>query len=351
MESKKVSMKDVALKAGVSTATVSHVINNSSNVREETRVLVNNAITELDYRVNPIARKLRSGQSKLVAFFVSNMTHYFYQEIGSVIEAILHKHGYELLYINTQEDKSIELRQLELCRLEEFAGLIIAPVNRDWKNLEQLVKHIPLVFIDRKPINIRRDNVLTTNSLSSFNLTNEMIRRGAKKLGFISSRYDQTFQMRVDGFTDSLEQNNIPLDHDCIIYGNTRPKVYSELALDSEWTNINNYLIKEKKVDCIISGNDLCAFGAITYFNRNNIKLQEDILFGTFDNAFWMNNLKEEIIAVEQNTKAIGEKAAHLLLSRMGRNPFVYDDYLIDTQLVAIKNMERRIILTDYATL
>jgi len=344
MQFDKVSMKDVAKKAGVSTATVSHVINNSCNVREETKVLVNNAIKELNYRVNPTARKLRNGQSMTIGFLVSNLSHYFYHEIGSAIEQVLYKSGYELLYINSHEDIEKEKRQLELCKLENLAGLIVIPVNKDWENLKHIVKNIPLVFIDRKPLNIRRDTVLITNAVGSFELTNELIRRGAKKIAFISSKFDNTFKMRVDGHKDSLEQHNIEIDDECIIYGNTRPKVYSELAADPEWAQIVDYVINEKKVDCIISGNDLCAFGVISYLKEHNITLQEDILFGTFDNAFWMKNFKEEIIAVEQNTKAIGEKAATLLLSRINGETFVYSDYCIKTKLVSIKHNEVKYI-------
>lgn len=340
MKSAKVSMKDVATKAGVSTATVSHVINNSCNVKKETKDKVDRAIIELNYTVNPIARKLRSGQSKLVGYFVSNLTHYFYHEIGVAIEKELNKKGYEVFYINTQEDPMKELNQLEVCNAEEFAGLIVTPVSLDWEKIETIIKNIPLVFIDRKPTNIRRDTVMITNALSSFNLTNELISRGAKNPAFISSKFDYTFQMRVDGFKDALEQNNIPLDLECIIYGNTVPKVYSELALDPEWSKMLDFLINEKKVDCIVSGNDLCAFGVIAYFNKHNIKIQKDILFGTFDNAFWMNNLQEEIVVVEQNTKEIGKKAAQLLLSRINKEAKVYEDYLIGTKLVSINKNE-----------
>ncbi|MGD1822507.1 MAG: LacI family DNA-binding transcriptional regulator [Pleomorphochaeta sp.] len=337
MDVEKVSMKDVANKAGVSTATVSHVINDSCPVKEETKKLVNDAIKVLNYKVNPIARKLRSGQSKLIGFVVSNLSHYFYHEIGSAIEKVLIQNGYELLYINSHEDAEKEKKQLELCRLEDLAGIIVIPVNKDWSSIEYLVKGLPLVFIDRKPINIRRDTVMITNSLSAFNLTNELIKRGAKKIAFISSKFDSTFKMRVDGYKDALEQNNFKIDDECIIYGSRRPKVYSELATDPEMEENLDFLLNEKKVDCIISGNDLCAFGAISYFKKRNIKLQKDLLFGTFDNAFWMNNINEEIVLVEQNTRALGEKAANLLLSRINGDTFVYDDYRLETKLVLLK--------------
>jgi len=338
MSLNKVSMKDVAKKAGVSSATVSHVINNSTNVKDDTKALVNKAIKELNYKVNPTARRLRSGKSKLIGFLVCNMSHYFYHEIGAAIETVLKKYDYEVLYINSQEDPMREIKQLELCKLEDLAGIIVIPVNKDWKVLEKIVQNIPLIFIDRKPENIRRDVVMIKNSLAAFNLTNILIKRGAKKLAFISSKSDTTFEKRIDGFKDALEQNNIEIDYECIVYGNKKPKVYSELALDKEWSEILDYLIKEKKVDCIISGNDLCAFGAITYFKKNNVRLQKDLLYGTFDNAFWMKNVREEIIVIEQNTKELGEKAAKLLLSRINKKTFVYDEYYIDTKILSINN-------------
>jgi LacI family transcriptional regulator len=336
MKPTKASMKDVAKKAGVSTATVSHVINNSCTVKEATKDLVNQAIKELNYKVNSTARKLRNGNSRMIGFVVSNLTHYFYHEIGDVIEKVLHENGYELFYINSHEDPIKEIKHLNLCKLEDLAGIIVIPVNEDWSDMKNIVGNIPIVFIDRKPVNIRRDTVLVTNTKGGFDLTNELIDRGAKKFGFISTKSDNTFLMRIDGFKDSLLQHNMDIDEDCIIFSKTRPKVYSELAEDKEWTEMLDYLINEKKVDCIISGNDLCAFGVITYFKEHKMKLQKDIYFGTFDNAFWMENMSEEIVAVQQDTKSIGEKAANLLLRRINGETFVFDEYFIDTKIVFI---------------
>ena len=139
-----------------------------------------------------------------------------------------------------------------------------------------------------------------------------------------------------DGFKDAMLQNGLTIDESCIIFGNIKPKVYGELSSDTEWESILDYVIDEKKVDCIISGNALFVFGAVSYFRKKRIKLQRDILFGTFDNAFWMKNLDEEIIVVEQNTKAMGEKAANILLNRLNGESFIYDDYCIETRILTV---------------
>ena len=342
MKSNEPSMKDVANLAGVSTATVSHVLNDSCNVKEATKIKVNNAIKELNYKINPTARRLRTGHSKIVGFVVSNLAHYFYQEIGVKIEEVLNKNGYELFYINSHEDPEKEKQQLYLCKLEDFAGIIVVPVNDNWSEIKDIVDSTPVVFIDRKPKNIRRDVVLITNTQSSFNLTNKLIEKGAKKFAFIAPQLDNTMQLRLDGFKDALMQNNLAIDNDCIIFNNHKPKTYNELAVDEDWQKILDYVINVKKVDCIISGNALFAFGAISYFKKHNIKLQKDIMFGTFDHAFWMMNLEEELIVVEQDTSAMGEKAASILLRRLNGETFIYDDYRIETKILTInKDLER----------
>ncbi len=336
MKSTEPSMKDVANLAGVSTATVSHVINDSCNVKEDTKEKVKKAINQLNYKVNPTARRLRTGHSKIVGFVVSNLAHYFYQEIGAKIEEVLNNNGYELFYINSHEDKEKEIQQIQLCKSEDFAGVIVVPVNEDWRQIKDILGNTPTVFIDRKPKHIRRDVVLITNAQSSFNLTNELITRGAKKLAFISPLLDTTMQLRLDGFKDAIMQHNLPLDEDCVIFTNHKPKIYTELADDLEWEKVLDFVINEKKVDCIVSGNALFAFSAISYFKKKNIKLQKDLLFGTFDNAFWMKNIEEELVVIEQNTSAMGEKAASILLSRLNGETFVYDDHCIDTKLLTL---------------
>jgi LacI family transcriptional regulator len=336
MKSTETSMKDVANLAGVSTATVSNVINNTCKVNEKTKTKVNKAIKELNYRVNPTARKLRTGHSKIIGFVVSNLAHYFYQEIGEKIEEVLNKNGYELFYINSHENPEKEKQQLDLCKLEDFAGIIVVPVNEDWSTMTHLFDSTPIVFIDRKPVNIRRDVVLITNTQSGFNLTNELIRKGAKKIAFISTQLDNTMKLRLDGFKDAMMQHGLEIDEDCLLFSNHKPKIYGELTADNEWDQMLDYVINEKKVDCIISGNALFAFGAISYFRKNNIRIQEDLLFGTFDNAFWMKNLNEELVVVEQNTSAMGEKAASILLNRLNGETFIYDDYCIETNLLTI---------------
>lgn len=333
-----VSMKDVAKKAKVSTATVSHVINNSCKVKEETTLRVNNAIKELNYKVNPIARKLRNGHSKIIGFVVADLTHYFYMEIGNSIEKVLNQNGYELFYINSNEDAAKEKKQLELCRMENFAGIIVVSVNNDWKEIEPIISNIPVIFLARKPFNISRDSVQTTNEKSCYNLTNLMISKGAKHIAFLGPQFDEKMNLRVAGFKKALLDNNLEVDEDCIIFSKSSSNILHRERLNKDWITILDYVIKDKHVDCIITGNDLFAFGAISYFRNNNIKAQKDILFATFDNTFWMHSIGIEIFCASQDTKQMGITTANLLLDRLNGKNDEFKDYCIETKLITIQS-------------
>lgn len=329
-------MKDVAKRADVSIATVSNIINNTSSVKEETRERVFKAIKELSYQVDPTARKLRTGQSNIVAFMVSNLSNYFYQELGFSIERCLKKYGYHLFYINSNEDPLLEIENLKLCIEEGFAGIIITPVNKDWNKLNRLVINTPIVFLDRKPLNISRDFVLSANTKDSFIITNEMIKRGAQKLAFLAPSVDGTIDRRLQGFKDAIMQNQLEIDEDCIKLLDTAPTLYGDLEIYAKWYKIVDYLIDEKHIDCILSGSGILTYAIFNHCMNRGLTLQKDLFFASYDSAAWMKQTKQNIIAIAQSTFEMGEKSADLLVKRIKQEPFPFQEYLIDGKLLFI---------------
>ena len=158
------SMKDVARLANVSTATVSHVINQTRNVNPDTREKVLKAVKDLKYNVNPIARNLRSGSSRMIGYVVSNLANYFYTDIALSIDEILSEQGYHLIYINSNEDPDKEKENLKSLIMQNVDGLIIAPVGLDCSYMQSLIgDRCPCVFFDRAPVGFERDTIMSTN--------------------------------------------------------------------------------------------------------------------------------------------------------------------------------------------
>ncbi|WP_394699333.1 LacI family DNA-binding transcriptional regulator [uncultured Sphaerochaeta sp.] len=337
---KNASMKDVATLANVSTATVSHVINGSRNVNLATQQKVNDAIKALAYQVNPTARKLRNGSSRLVGFLTSNLSHYFYIEIGMRIERILNANGYQLFFVNSEETAEKEKRNLQNYVLENLAGLIIVPVELDWKFLEPIMGKMPCVFIDRKPIGIKRDIVLSTNHAGAFDVTNLLLGKGAKKIAFICSRFDNTMAERLSGYEDALRMNGIGINKELEFIGTDRPMLYGEIRICREWDELLDKAVYEEKIDAILSGNDLFAFYAVNYFARKHIDIPHDLLFSTFDSPYWMYTSKYQVISISQDEQAIGEYAAKVLLKRIKGDTSPFMEYRVKTKIVTINKSE-----------
>ncbi|MEW5719591.1 MAG: LacI family DNA-binding transcriptional regulator, partial [Chloroflexota bacterium] len=140
------TIRDVAELAGVSTATVSHVINDSHAVRPDTRRRVLAAIERLNYRPSAIARSLTTSVTRSIGVMVADITNPFFGAIVRGIEDRLETHGYNLIVCNTDEQASREARYLELLLARRVDGMIIAPTGEPQPLLREFVAHnIPLV--------------------------------------------------------------------------------------------------------------------------------------------------------------------------------------------------------------
>ncbi|MCX7846274.1 MAG: LacI family transcriptional regulator, partial [Dictyoglomaceae bacterium] len=156
------TMKDVAKLAGVSVSTVSHVINKTRHVEEETKKKVLSAIKELGYRPNIVARSLRKKTTHTVGLIVSNITNLFYPEVVRGIEDTLLSYKYNLILCNSDENINKEREYIEVLYSKQVDGIIITPSKstETRKNLEIFIsQNIPVVLVDRRIKGIDTDVV------------------------------------------------------------------------------------------------------------------------------------------------------------------------------------------------
>ncbi len=329
-----VSMKDVARLAEVSTATVSHVLNKTRFVNAETKSKVLEAVKELNYFVNPVARNLRSGNSKMIGFVVSNLANFFFMDIALSIDKILSEAGYHLIYINSNEDQLKERNNIENLIMQNVDGLIIAPVGEDCSYMNDVIGEIhPCVFFDRKPKGVKKDMIMSTNFEGAYEGTELLLKKGHQRIGFIGSRTDETMNERVDGFRSALSKNGIQYDENLIQCGNGRSQLLSELK-GGECFDFAKRMIEEEKVTAILCGNDLAAVGTVNYIKENNYRIPEDIAISSFDDLLWLSMATPAITAIEQDRVAIGEKVAELLLNRIHKVEDPINEYRIPTKLI-----------------
>lgn len=329
-----VSIKDVAQLANVSTSTVSHVINKTRKVNPDTEAKVISAIKKLNYNVNPIARTLRSGNSKLIGYVVAHLSNFFL-DIGLKMEENLAKEGYKLIYLNSNEDKDKEKENIQSLVMQNIDGLIIAPVDSDCSYMNQIIgDKCPSVFLDRKPYGYNRDFVMSTNIKGAFEGTNVLLNKGFKNIGFVGSHNDETMGERLEGFKTAILEKGIHFDKELVKISNSHNMPFKELKY-GECYQAAKFLIEEKKVEAIFCGNDITSISVLQYLKENDIDVPKDIDIVCFDDPVWLPLTYNSICAIEQDWSKIGYTLSDILLSRINNsNKTPYSEIRISTKLI-----------------
>ncbi len=330
-----VSIKDVAQLARVSTSTVSHVINKTRNVNPDTEEKVLLAIKKLNYNVNPIARTLRSGNSKLIGYIVAHLSPFFL-DIGLIMEDILKEKGYQLIYLNSNENIEKEKENIQSLVMHNIDGLIIAPVDNDCSYMNQIINNkCPCIFLDRKPFGYKSDYVISTNYQGAFDGTKILLKKGYKKIGFIGSHYDSTMNDRFEGFRSALISQGINYDEKLIKFcKHSHNKPIKDLKYGEIYETTKDF-IENKKVEAIFCGNDITSIGVINYLKEKELNIPDDIDIICFDDTEWLPLTYKSISAIDQDWNKIGNTVINTLLSRIDNsNTKDFKEIKIPTKLI-----------------
>ena len=329
-----VSMKDVARLADVSIATVSNVVNKTKYVNPELEKKVLKAIKDLNYNVNPIARNLRSGNSKIIGLVISDLANPYIMQIVIGIDKKLSPEGYHIIYCNSNEDKKKEQDNIESLLMQNVDGMIIAPVSEDCSYMDQLIgDKCPSVFFDRKPFGFNRDYILTNNFEGAFKGTELLLNKHHEHIGFIGSSFTETMNERANGFRSALEKKGIQPDENLIKFGKGLGQDPEEHKKGDGYS-LAKFLVEEKQVSAIFSANNPANIGVITYLKEKSYRIPEDISLVCFDDTFWLSMVDNGITAVDQDRTEIGRTAAEILMKRIKGSNDDFNEYRIPTNLI-----------------
>lgn len=214
------SIKDVARRAGVSVATVSHVINGTRFVTDETQKKVVAAIEDLQYSPNILARKLKTGSRDTVGFIVPDIANGYFATLIEEVEAVLQARGFRLIVSNTRENVSRELDSVRMLSSGVVDGFVIASTVEDYQELAAVLPaDFPVVLIDRAVANAPVDVVTTDNSGAIYEGVSALITRGHRKIGFMASvRHLSTTAERVLAYRAALADHGLDADEWLIRY-------------------------------------------------------------------------------------------------------------------------------------
>jgi len=216
------TMRDVAEAAQVSLKTVSRVVNDEPGVGSETAARVRDAIVELGFRRNDVARSLRPGQrASLVGLIIADITNPFYSAISRAVEDVARRNGCGLIMAHTDEDPQRERAIIEELETRRVAGLMIVPASSDHGYLQDgLDAGTRMVFIDRPPVNLKADHVLIDNFGGAKAGVEHLVREGHVRIGLVGDDPKiYTAGVRVDGYRAALQETGRGVDEGLVLLG------------------------------------------------------------------------------------------------------------------------------------
>ena len=308
-------IRDVAARAGVSSATVSRVLADKPHVSAAVRERVSKAARDLGYRPNRIARSLRTRRSRFVGLIVSDIQNPFFNRVVRAVEDAVLPHGYAVFLCNTDENHERETLYLDLLLDEQVAGVILTPTRADAAAYRGFGgAGIPLVVIDRPVTGLAVDTVVSDNVEAARSVVARLIGQGHTRIGAVLSELSiTTGRLRLEGYRRALTEAGLPLEPDMATFGK---------PVEAEGYRLAQGLLQGKSPPtALFTGSKLLTLGVLRYLFEHHIRVSGSVRPGAvalaaFDDLDWLPNTPD-MLSVTQPAYDIGLKAAALLLARI----------------------------------
>jgi LacI family transcriptional regulator len=308
-----VTIKDISREAGVSTASVSKVLNGDyKNVSEDTKNKILRISKELKYRPNRLARGLVNNRTNIIGLIVSDITNPYFAELAKGIENRADASGYKLILCNTDEDEEKELSYINVILEYNVDGVIITGSEKSTSSssIEELQNYnIPYVSIDRE----QGDDdyrVYVGNLEGSYIATEHIINNGHTKIAFIGGKgMHGSRNLRLEGYLNALTEYGIEPDSSLIQIGNYH--------MDTGYQYTKLLIENGSEFSAVVCGNDLISFGALNAIKESGLRCPEDISIIGYDDIYLTEMTDPKLTTIKQPSEEIGNYAMEVLLKLM----------------------------------
>lgn len=306
------TMKDVAKRAGVSTATVSAVLSGATFVSEPLRVRVQDAITELGYSRNAMARFLKMGQSSLIGLVVPDITNPFFTDFVDHVQAAATAAGYTVLLGLTENDAGREPGILALMRSHQVAGTILCPTGAppSYAAIGANAGRMKLVLADNAPSETDVDTVVFDNVSAGSLAARHHLALGHRQIAVVAGPVHQfVAQARHEAFARTLENGGVKLDVARIAHGNFRE--------EDAYVVARRLLAVSEKPTAMFVANNLMMIGVMRAIADEGLHVPQDLSVISIDDFAWSAAFQPALTVVRQPIAEMARMAFQMLLARI----------------------------------
>lgn len=302
---------DVAARAGVSAATVSRVLNGSGTVAPDLTRRVRDAVKDLDYRPNGVARNLRRRATRVWGLIISDIGNPFFTALVRGVEDAAREAGYSLVLCNSDEILEKEASYIQVAVDEQMAGVILTPSSEAETDLTPLLERgIPVVAVDRRLHRHDVDTVVCDNVRGARLATEHLLSSGCRRIACITGPMQATTaQERLDGYRRALCAAAIPLDDGLVMVENFKE--------DGGYAGASRLLDLAVPLDGLFVTNNLMTVGALEALLERGVEVPRDLLMVGFDDIPWAKLTRPRLTTVDQPTYQMGREAGNLLAGRV----------------------------------
>jgi len=305
-------MKDVARLAGVSTSTVSHVINNNRFVSEQVREKVDQAIRELNSAPSALARSLKINQTRTIGMLVTASNNPFYAEVVRGVERSCYERGYSLILCNTEGDEERMNRSLETLMQKRVDGLLMMCTETHLPSADILNRYpsVPMVMMDWAPFEGRGDIIQDNALLGGELATQYLIDRGYTRIACIAGPLDKTpARLRLDGFHQAMAASGLAVPPGYVVDG--------DFEFQGGFNAMNQLLALDPPPQAVFTSNDAMAVGVYHALYQAGLRVPQDMAVMGYDNIELARYLTPPLSTIHQPKDELGELAIDTLIHRM----------------------------------
>lgn len=305
------NIKEIAKLAGVSSATISRVLNNSGYVGEETRERVLRIVNEHNYVPSAIARSLSIQDSLSVGVIIPDIENEFFSKVMSGINEAAEKYSYNMIFMGTDETLDKEHGFLKIVESQRLKGVIITPISeKDETTREYLErfrsKGIPVILIDRDVKGKKFDGVFVDNFKGAYEGVEELIKAGHRRIAIITGpETSRPGRDRYKGYLAAMRDAGLEVPERYIQKG--------DFKISKAYSCMESLLSLPEPPSAIFTSNNLTTLGCLKYITEKNMKIGRDIALLGFDDIEALKIIDYRISVIDRDAKEQGRQAMNLL--------------------------------------
>jgi LacI family transcriptional regulator len=323
------TISDVAKLAGVSTMTVSRVINNSGYISQETRERVERAIVKLGYVPNALARSLRFKQTKTIALILTDITNPFFTTVARGVEDTASEQGFSVMFCNTDESQSEETEHLYVLLQKQIDGVLLVPASESAESVSLLQERgTPVVVLDRRVPGARVDAVRGDSEQGAYQLIRHLLDLGHTHVAVLSGPPTvSTAADRVAGYYRAMAEAGLDAHAAQVCYGH-----YTQ---ESGYQMAQQALAATPRPTALFAANNFIAIGAFRALREVGLSVPDDLSVVAFDDLPPAMVIDPFLTVAGQPAYEMGQRAAELLFARLaGEAQAEPQEIVLPTQMI-----------------